>query len=304
MNANSEPVKKKSDLPTRVVTALVLAAVVIGVLASGSVMFWTGLVAVFCLLAAWEASRLADLTNTVSVASDNDIGIESNQLNLLNVVFLGALFGIVFISIYVPDGNHSQRICGFLLGAVAVFWCVIAPWQLVQKHAPVDRLLMRFVLALVITVAFIAAVLLFRLGVWFLVAAVVLTVIADVAAYFFGRAFGRVKLAPAISPGKSREGAYAGLLFAGAWAAFAAWYLQVATTLPAVALAFFVGTLLGALSIVGDLWESLLKRQAGVKDSSALLPGHGGVLDRIDAHLAVLPVTALILLFLWPFWKS
>ena len=125
---------------------------------------------------------------------------------------------------------------------------------------------------------------------------------ADIAAYFGGRALGRRKLAPAISPGKSWEGVWSGmagvLLLAVAWvmlidtrpgvdspSLFALLQAQMGAALAALALVF-----LCAMSVVGDLVESLVKRAAGAKDSSALLPGHGGVLDRVDALLPVFPV--------------
>jgi phosphatidate cytidylyltransferase len=117
--------------------------------------------------------------------------------------------------------------------------------------------------------------------------------IADTAAYFAGRAWGRHKLAPAISPGKSWEGAAAGLVAGLAYAIIctavfreAAWGAYVAGA-----------ALLVVMSIFGDLFESAAKRQAAVKDSGSLLPGHGGVLDRIDSATATLPLAA----FLWPF---
>lgn len=117
--------------------------------------------------------------------------------------------------------------------------------------------------------------------------------IADIAAYFSGRAFGRRKLAPTISPGKTWEGVagallamlvYGVLLDLLAPAAWPLWQL-----IPAL-------LLLTVLSVIGDLFESLLKRQAGIKDSSQLLPGHGGVLDRVDSLTATLPVAALLLM--------
>jgi phosphatidate cytidylyltransferase len=120
--------------------------------------------------------------------------------------------------------------------------------------------------------------------------------IADIAAYFAGRRFGKRKLAPTISPGKTWEGVW------GALVAVAAYALLLVAVAPSAfapagpaAMAAFVAflPLLAALSVVGDLFESLLKRQAGVKDSGALLPGHGGVLDRVDALLAAMPFAAL-----------
>jgi phosphatidate cytidylyltransferase len=118
--------------------------------------------------------------------------------------------------------------------------------------------------------------------------------LADTAAYAAGRAWGRHKLAPRVSPGKTWEGV------AGAAVAVAVYYGVLSAMEPArpwasgwAGMLIFAGVT--AMSIVGDLFESLMKRQAGVKDSGALLPGHGGVLDRIDGLLAALPLAALLL---------
>jgi phosphatidate cytidylyltransferase len=125
--------------------------------------------------------------------------------------------------------------------------------------------------------------------------------VADIAAYFFGRALGKRKLAPSISPGKSWEGAVGGffavavvgLLAAGAPALHDSLpALLVERTGPVLAVAALVA--IAGLSIVGDLHESLLKREAGVKDSGWILPGHGGVLDRIDALIPTMPAALLL----------
>jgi phosphatidate cytidylyltransferase len=140
-----------------------------------------------------------------------------------------------------------------------------------------------------------AAGLNFILSIFFLVWA------ADIFAYFGGRALGRKKLAPAISPGKSWEGVWSGmigaLLIAGAWLAIDASgsigmesiYTIIANRFGYVGLALVV-VFLVAMSVVGDLIESLVKRGAGAKDSSSLLPGHGGILDRVDGLLPVFPI--------------
>jgi phosphatidate cytidylyltransferase len=141
----------------------------------------------------------------------------------------------------------------------------------------------------------------YRAGLVYMVSILALVWVADIAAYFSGRTLGRHKLAPLISPGKTIEGAVGGALavvvlgtavtyvrplgdsfFAHLWQSVA-WPVFAATLL-----------LLVALSITGDLFESSLKRQAGVKDSGALLPGHGGILDRIDALLPVIPIAVLV----------
>ena len=111
--------------------------------------------------------------------------------------------------------------------------------------------------------------------------------IADSAAYFIGRAWGQRQLAPSISPGKTWEGAWGGTAAAVAYAMIGGSFLLGTARW----LSFFlVGVVLAVISIVGDLFESAAKRQAGVKDSGALLPGHGGILDRVDSAAAVLPV--------------
>ncbi|MGA0612566.1 phosphatidate cytidylyltransferase [Caldimonas sp. KR1-144] len=145
-------------------------------------------------------------------------------------------------------------------------------------------------------------------GVNFLLSVFALVWVADVAAYFGGRAFGRRKLAPAISPGKSWEGVWSGLVavivLALAWVAFdrayaatidgASLFSELRARGGLVVLVLAV-VFLAALSVVGDLFESLVKRSAGAKDSSGLLPGHGGVLDRIDALLPVFPVALALI---------
>jgi phosphatidate cytidylyltransferase len=121
--------------------------------------------------------------------------------------------------------------------------------------------------------------------------------IADTAAYFAGKRWGRRKLAPAISPGKTWEGAAGGLAAAAAYAMILS---ILFAGVEAKRMAAFIGAaaLLVMVSIVGDLFESAAKRQAGVKDSGTILPGHGGMLDRIDSATATLPVAALVVPFL------
>lgn len=131
------------------------------------------------------------------------------------------------------------------------------------------------------------------LGNWLILAVMVLVWGADIGAYFSGKAFGKRKLAPQVSPGKSWEGVYGGLLLS----------LLITLVVGLVrdaSVGQIVLSLLGAalvvfISVVGDLTESMFKRQSGIKDSSNLLPGHGGVLDRIDSLTAAIPVFAVLL---------
>lgn len=120
-------------------------------------------------------------------------------------------------------------------------------------------------------------------------------IISDAAQYFGGRAFGRSLLAPVVSPKKTREGAYAGFIAGGG--AFV-WMAQAWLPQMPLAFAIVLGMTLVALGIAGDLFESLLKRSAGVKDSSGLIPGHGGMLDRVDSFLFAGPVYYIALTWL------
>ena len=118
-----------------------------------------------------------------------------------------------------------------------------------------------------------------------------LVAIADSGAYFAGKAMGITKLAPELSPGKTIRGFKGGLFGAGLWALLAVWFF--ALPLKNAIIFILLSLLVATISVAGDLYESLLKREAGEKDSGTLLPGHGGILDRIDGLLAALPVFTL-----------
>ncbi len=279
---------KHADLRLRLTTALVLAVVVLGVLSYGSNGMWALLVSVFCLVAAWEAGRLSKLSANMQVVQFALVGA-----GILALWFLFLRYGLP------NEGISSIRVFLFI---AAAFWILIVPLQLSSRHIHVSVPWGFLIWPLVIGAAWISAVALRQAGIAFLVAAVVITIVADVAAYFVGRRFGRVKLAPSISPGKTREGAVGGIIAAGIWTASACAYLDVTTGVVQSLMAVLIGALLGAFAVMGDLWESQLKRQAGMKDSSSLLPGHGGVLDRIDAQLAVLPLATVALSTVKALW--
>ncbi len=189
-----------------------------------------------------------------------------------------------------------------LLGISAAFWILVVPFWFRYKWTLAGNDFFGYLMgALVILPTWAAMVALHAVSVWLLLAVMALVWVADISAYFAGRAFGRHKLAPAISPGKTWEGvagAVVGVLvYGGLVLGFSPLAGRIALATPLLVLLL---VLLTAVSVMGDLFESLLKRQAGIKDSSGLLPGHGGVLDRIDALTSTLPLAALILHLLRP----
>lgn len=277
-----------SMLRTRIITALVLLAVLLPILflAPLGVAALVGLV--LMALGCWEWARLIGWGGWRAVA-------------------LAVAFGIVLATLAVMDPLSSDRRVGLaVVGAAAVFWCFVAPWWLARGiPAWVARRtgLMMALCWIVLAAAWWGLIAALQRGPVYLISVLAVVWVSDIAAYFAGRAFGRRKLAPTISPGKTWEGvagAVDAVLVIGLGFALAApadfpanfmGLMHAQSGLPGLALALVV---LVALGIVGDLFESMLKRRAGVKDSSRLLPGHGGVLDRIDALLPVLPVAALI----------
>lgn len=193
---------------------------------------------------------------------------------------------------------------GVLAAASLAFWLSVAPVSLMRVHRTGPRWP---VAALLLGACWLALYELRLLGAAMLVSAMAIVWLADIGAYFSGRAFGRRKLAPRVSPGKTWEGVAGGVgaviavaigaAFAwpagageGGAAVFSSWLATRAGWPVAVA----VLAALAGLSVVGDLYESLLKRLAGVKDSGTLLPGHGGILDRIDALIPTMPGCLLL----------
>lgn len=195
----------------------------------------------------------------------------------------------------------SPRVLALVLGIGAAFWLTLAPlwliakWSLRTSHAGIG------VGWLVLIPAGLALVHLRSVDPLLLLAAMAVVWVADIAAYFVGRAFGRHKLAPGISPGKSWEGALGAVGFVIIYG-FVVAYSQPQLGLPdpsgAIGALGLGATLvlIAAMSVVGDLFESLAKRQAGVKDSGSILPGHGGILDRIDSLTSTLPLVSLAIM--------
>jgi phosphatidate cytidylyltransferase len=187
-----------------------------------------------------------------------------------------------------------------LYGLALAFWVVGAPLWLARRPAAPPAAIVLTIGWLVLLPTFLALLQLRNLGPGTLLAFMATVWVADIAAYAFGRTLGRRKLAPNVSPGKTWEGLYGALaataVYAGAWIGLFRGATPAAVRDLPWSPVWMIVLLeaLTVLSVLGDLFESAMKRQAGLKDSGRLLPGHGGVLDRIDALTPVLPAVALV----------
>lgn len=271
-------------LRTRVITALLLLAGFLAALFLLSFSGWLFFAGMVAGLGGWEWGGLmklhrpgrliyAAISMSLTVvlgwlAFDVGTGVVRQEQLLIALFALAGLFWLLIVPIWL---QAKWKTGAFLPGMLAG-WIVLVPacLALIQLRAVHPVLLL----------ACMAAV-------W----------VADIAAYFCGRTFGRHKLAPSISPGKTWEGAIGAFIGVILYGMAASW---IAGIFPYKSVSFylFVSILLvlTAVSILGDLFESLAKRQAGVKDSGSILPGHGGVLDRIDSMTSTLPLAGLVIL--------
>lgn len=276
-------------LKQRVITAMILIALLLGALLAPTP--WA-LVLILCVMAScalWEWLRLS----------------YSDQPLVPTVIAL--LFGIgtlFYANQWIPDAQITQsKTTWFVLisPVVLVYWIVgvgtnLALAQTTQRQ---NRLALSIfgVASLAVAWAALVDMWLYR-GAWYLLSLLILVWVADIAAYFTGRAWGKRKLAPRISPGKTWVGFGGGIVAVVIWVFISA---QWSGSFGAELVhnwswfgASIFAVLLAMFSVMGDLFESLLKRRAGYKDSSQLLPGHGGVLDRIDALIPVAPLAAFL----------
>jgi phosphatidate cytidylyltransferase len=277
-------------LKQRVITALVLLAFLLPALFYPAPEPFSVVVLVLIVAGGWEWGRLHGLKQPASLA-------------------LGAACLVLcLLSWY---GGWLSRPLPMLWAAAGTAWVLAGAWMLRSGVAgwptiPFGVRIVGGVLAL--WLAWLAVAQARFIGINFLLSVLVLVWAADIAAYFAGRAFGLKftsrKLAPAISPGKSWEGVWGGMI---AVVVLAVGWMMADSALRAGVPSFFsrmahsgvwllvlAALFLAAMSVVGDLVESLIKRSVGVKDSSGLLPGHGGVLDRVDALLPTLPLAMML----------
>ena len=273
-------------LKQRVITALVLVALLLPAIFAARAEPLAGLTLVLIAAAAWEWGRL-------------------NGLAMRGSLRVAAV--CLTLCLFTWSAAWAYHVPPLLWPLTGGFWVLAGAWLLrhgVPGWPTVSRALRLVAGVVALWLTWLAMYQAKVVGINFLLSLLFLVWMADIAAYFAGRTWGRRKLAVAISPGKSWEGVWGGmvgvLLMACAWVwVDTQWIMDspsLFTQLYARGWPFMVlATLfLVAMSVVGDLVESLVKRSAGMKDSSQLLPGHGGVLDRVDALLPTLPLALML----------
>ncbi|WP_322003069.1 phosphatidate cytidylyltransferase [Marinobacter alexandrii] len=267
-------------LKTRIITALILAPIAIGGIFFLPPLGFALFTGAIITLGAWEWANLS--------------GIEGQGGR---VAYAAVIAGILYGLLNVP--------------AVAVLWLALAWWSvsflLVRSYpagsAGWGSVPARAIMGLLVLLPAWVGLNHLRTGVldfgtvsnslWAILYVFCVVWVADIGAYFAGRAFGNAKLAPRVSPGKSWAGVWGGLAAVGVFALLVS--LIVSASVPETAFLILASLATGLVSVLGDLLESMLKRFRGVKDSSQLLPGHGGIMDRIDSLTVAIPVFALII---------
>lgn len=262
-------------LLARLATAAVLLAVCITAMLYLPNSWWTISIVPVLALGAWEWSALA--------------GLQKSARWCFVALLLASAVGVLGTA-QAPEGGPLLLL---VYGVATLFWVAVAPGILSRRWQARPGIGLGLIGWIVLVPAWLALAQL-QVDAAKLLALLAIIWLSDTAAYLSGRAWGRHKLAPAISPGKTWEGV------AGAAVAVAVYYVALSFVAPAWGwwdgaggALLFAGT--AVMGIVGDLFESWMKRRAAVKDSGSLLPGHGGVLDRIDSLTAALPLAALLL---------
>lgn len=290
--AVSEALARSRMLRARIVTAVIIAALLLSLLFAAPPPIFTAAAAIVMLaIGGWEAGQLGGLRQPMARWTFG---------GLLLLTGLGAAAMLELISPITLSTESRDQIIPQLLIAPALLWLVLIGWlsrpSLGDQASVTWRVIKLAVLAVVLGAAWLALSWLQRESAWLVVMLIVIIAAADTGAYFTGRHFGGPKLAPRISPGKTWSGVAGGMISTVVVSALASLILPGIPFSPLQAAG--IALLLAGISIGGDLFISLLKRQQGIKDSSHLLPGHGGILDRIDSLGAALPFFALAVAYL------
>jgi phosphatidate cytidylyltransferase len=272
-------------LKQRVITALVLAAIFLSMLFGVGPVYFSYFIAGTLLIGAWEWANLS--------------GYSRAWQRILYVLVTVILLVITarFMGVDTGNGLTLNSVGTKTLLLVSCTWWAVA-LLLVQGYPSSAILwghsLLRLLMGVLVLVPTWVALVYVRFqpqGAWLVLMIVGIVAVADIGGYFTGRRFGKHKLAPAVSPGKTLEGFLGGLLSNLCLAIAVSYFVSI--SLP-ILLAIVIPTSL--FSVLGDLLESMVKRHQGVKDSGTILPGHGGILDRADSITAAAPVFALALL--------
>ena len=269
-------------LKARLITALVLIGILLPSLFWLPQLYWALLLGAFIGIAAWEWGALLAWNSPARIF----LGVVVSAICATVTSLAPSALGI-------EDFLPVQPWVLVLYGLSTAFWCLVIPFWLKKRWAlgGASGLLVG---AVVLLPTWLAMVQLRAIGPEVLLAVFAVVWIADIAAYFAGRRFGKKKLAPEISPGKTWEGAYGAMLGVLCYGLLLGHYFLAERIV--LSLWVLILLIVTAISIVGDLFESLLKRKAGIKDSSNILPGHGGVLDRIDSLTSTLPLVTFVTL--------
>lgn len=275
-------------LKARVLTALVLLPLLLAALFLLPNFYWSLLILLVVLIGASEWCRIAAYSKRVSWL-------------YLAFTFLLGLSLLHFTDIGNVKGSPINQ-AAYVISVL--FWLLIVPFWLIRGWQIRNKALLALVGWVVLIPTWLALVQLQSMSPVLLLAVMAVVWVADIAAYFSGKQFGKHKLAPSISPGKTWEGvagAYFGVaIYALAWLFHDSELITHVSGFDILSWTSFILAIwvMTYFSILGDLFESWMKRQAGMKDSGNLLPGHGGILDRIDALTSTLPLVSLILICL------
>jgi len=282
-------------LLTRITTAIALVILFLVALFVASPEFFCLSVALVILMAGWEWASLSEL---------NDFRSKLFYVFLLALALtiLDYYSGFIFNNSSVT--SNEVFLFWFFLPA-ALFWLlaflalISYPQCEIFFRSPYFRLIIGMLLLIFAWLAFSYLRYQSQGSFWVLYMVAVVAA-ADVGAYFFGKTFGRIKLASQLSPGKSWEGLAGGLLSSQLVVAIMVGFNAAffSLELPSLSLLLLVTLFIAVVSVLGDLFESLLKRVAGIKDSGTILPGHGGILDRIDGLTSAMPIFCFIFLLL------